>query len=62
LKWEPGPYLLKENLREIVPYPGDVLKYKYLPGWKCLLEKLGGFFNECWENIGKIRREILEGV
>ena len=38
-------YLPKEKMGEIVPFLEDLLKYKYLPGWKRLLEKLGGFFN-----------------
>jgi len=41
-------YLPKEKLGEIVPFLEDVLKYEYLPGWKRLLEKLEGFFNERW--------------
>jgi CheY-like chemotaxis protein len=38
-------YLPKEKLGEIVPFLKDVLSYDYLPGWKRLLGKLGGFFN-----------------
>jgi len=38
-------YLPKEKMGEIVPFLEDLLKYKYLPGWKRLLKKLGGFFN-----------------
>lgn len=38
-------YLPKEKMGEIVPFLEDLLKYKYLPGWKRLLEKLGGFFD-----------------
>jgi len=41
-------YLPKEKLGEIVPFLEDVLKYEYLPGWKRLLGKLEGFFNERW--------------
>jgi CheY-like chemotaxis protein len=41
-------YLPKEKLGEIVPFLDDMLKYEYLPGWKRLLEKLEGFFNERW--------------
>jgi hypothetical protein len=37
-------YLPKEKMGEIVPFLEDLLKYKYLPGWKRLLKKLGGFF------------------
>ena len=39
-------YLPKEKLGEIVPFLEDVLQYDYLPGWKRLLEKLKGFFDE----------------
>ena len=38
-------YLPKEKMGEIVPFLEDLLKYKYLTGWKRLLKKLGGFFN-----------------
>jgi hypothetical protein len=41
-------YLPKEKLGEVVPFLEDLLKYEYLPGWKRLLEKLGGFFNTRW--------------
>jgi CheY-like chemotaxis protein len=41
-------YLPKEKLGEIVPFLEDVLTYEYLPGWKRLLMKLGGFFNSRW--------------
>jgi DNA-binding NarL/FixJ family response regulator len=41
-------YLPKEKLGEIVPFLEDVLKYEYLPGWRRLLEKLGGFFSARW--------------
>lgn len=41
-------YLPKEKLGEVVPFLEDLLKYEYLPGWKRLLEKLGGFFNAHW--------------
>ncbi len=43
-------YLPKEKLGEIVPFLEDLLKYKYLPGWKRLLEKLRGFFNTQFES------------
>jgi CheY-like chemotaxis protein len=46
-------YLPKEKLGEIVPFLEDVLKYEYLPGWKRLLEKLEGFFNERWGQYWK---------
>lgn len=38
-------YLPKEQLGEIVPFLEDVLTQEYLPGWKRLFEKLGGFFD-----------------
>jgi CheY-like chemotaxis protein len=50
-------YLPKEKLGEIVPFLEDVLKYEYLPGWKRLLEKLGGFFNERWGKYWKKSEE-----
>ena len=43
-------YLPKEKLGEIVPFLEDVLKYEYLPGWKCLMEKLKGFFDTKFES------------
>ena len=43
-------YLPKEKLGEIVPFLEDVLKYEYLPGWKRLLEKLKGFFDNKFES------------
>jgi len=46
-------YLPKEKLGEIVPFLEDVLKYEYLPGWRRLLEKLEGFFNERWGKYWK---------
>lgn len=41
-------YLPKEKLGEVVPFLEDVIRYEYLPGWKRLLEKLEGFFNDRW--------------
>jgi CheY-like chemotaxis protein len=41
-------YLPKEKLGEIIPFLEDALKYEFLPGWRCLLEKLEGFFSERW--------------
>ena len=41
-------YLPKEKLGEVVPFLEDLLRYEYLPGWKRLLEKLGGVFNARW--------------
>jgi CheY-like chemotaxis protein len=42
-------YLPKEKLGEIVPFLEDVLHYEYLPGWKRLLEKLKGSFDNKFE-------------
>jgi CheY-like chemotaxis protein len=50
-------YLPKEKLGEIVPFLEDVLRYEYLPGWKRLLEKLEGFFNERWGQYWKKSEE-----
>ncbi len=41
-------YLPKDKLGDIVPFLEDIMKYEYFPGWKRLLEKLGGFFNASW--------------
>jgi len=43
-------YLPKEKLGEVVPFLEDVLKYEYLPGWKHVLEKLKGFFDDKFES------------
>lgn len=43
-------YLPKEKLGEIVPFLEDVLQYEYLPGWKRLIQKLKGFFDEKFES------------
>lgn len=43
-------YLPKEKLGEIVPFLEDVLKYEYLPGWKRLMGKLKGFFDNKFES------------
>ena len=43
-------YLPKEKLGEIVPFLEDVLAYEYVPGWKCLYEKLKGFFDSKFES------------
>ncbi len=43
-------YLPKEKLGEVVPFLEDVLKYEYLPGWKRVLEKLKGFFDNKFES------------
>jgi CheY-like chemotaxis protein len=41
-------YLPKEKMGEIVPFLEYILKYEYLFGWKLLLKKFKGFFNERW--------------
>ena len=43
-------YLPKEKLGEVVPFLEDVLSYEYLPGWRRLLEKLKGFFDDKFES------------
>lgn len=43
-------YLPKDKVKEIVPFLEDILKYDYQTGWKRLLEKLHGFFNETFES------------
>jgi CheY-like chemotaxis protein len=43
-------YLPKEKLGDVVPFLEDVLKYEYLPGWKRVLEKLKGFFDDKFES------------
>ncbi len=43
-------YLPKEKLGEVVPFLEDVLKYEYLPGWRRVLEKLKGFFDNKFES------------
>ena len=50
-------YLPKEKLGEIVPLLEDVLRYENLPGWRRLLEKMEGFFNERWGQHWKKRDE-----
>jgi len=41
-------YLPKDKLGELVPFLEDILQNDYKPGWKRLLEKLEGYFNEQW--------------
>ena len=48
IELEARAYLPKEKLGEIVPFLEDVLTYDYLPGWKHLLEHMGGFFTTRW--------------
>ena len=56
-------YLPKNKLGEVVPFLEDVLTHEFIPGWKILFKKLGGFF-ETWKdkagyNIYKdLRKEI----
>lgn len=41
-------YLPKDKLGELVPFLEDVLRNDRESGWKRLLEKLEGYFNEAW--------------
>lgn len=41
-------YLPKDKMGEIVPFLEDILNYEYLPGWKCLMKKLEGYFIAQW--------------
>jgi DNA-binding NtrC family response regulator len=41
-----GAYLPKEKLGEVVPFLEDMLKYDFESGWKRLMSKLYGFFND----------------
>ena len=52
-------YLPKEKLGEVVPFLEDVLKYEYLPGWKRLLEKLKGFFDDKFESDWEKKTGLL---
>ncbi|MBP1734145.1 MAG: response regulator with CheY-like receiver, AAA-type ATPase, and DNA-binding domain [Deltaproteobacteria bacterium] len=42
-------YLPKEKLGQVVPFLEDMLKYDYESGWKRLMVKLYGFFNDKFE-------------
>ena len=53
-------YLPKDKLGEIVPFLEDVLTYEFLPGWKVLFKKLGGFF-EIWEEARELRKKMDTG-
>ncbi len=53
-------FLPKEKLGEIVPFLEDVLTYEFLPGWKVLFKKLGGFF-DFWEEVQDLRRKMDAG-
>jgi CheY-like chemotaxis protein len=52
-------YLPKEKLGEVVPFLEDVLSYEYLPGWKRLLERLKGFFDEKFESDWEKKTGLL---
>jgi DNA-binding response OmpR family regulator len=52
-------YLPKEKLGEVVPFLEDVLRYEYLPGWRRLLEKLKGFFDEKFESDWEKKTGLL---
>lgn len=42
-------FLPKEKIVEIVPFLEDILTYDFATGWKRLLQKLSGFFNDTFE-------------
>jgi CheY-like chemotaxis protein len=52
-------YLPKEKLGEVVPFLEDVLSYDYLPGWRRLLERLKGFFDEKFESDWEKKTGLL---
>jgi CheY-like chemotaxis protein len=52
-------YLPKEKLGEVVPFLEDVLSYEYLPGWKRLLKKLKGFFDDKFESDWEKKTGLL---
>ncbi len=52
-------YLPKEKLGEVVPFLEDVLNYEYLPGWKRLLEKMKGFFDNKFESDWEKKTGLL---
>lgn len=43
-------FLPKEKIVEIVPFLEDILTYDFATGWRRLLQKLSGFFNEKFES------------
>jgi CheY-like chemotaxis protein len=60
-------YLPKEKLGEVVPFLEDMLTLEYLPTWKRLFEKLGGFFEARfganWQKVdAKFWQEFSEKV
>jgi DNA-binding NtrC family response regulator len=42
-------YLPKDKIAEIVPFLEDILTYDFATGWRRLLQKLSGFFNDTFE-------------
>lgn len=42
-------YLPKDKVKEIVPFLEDVIQHDYQTGWKRLMEKLQGFFQDRFE-------------
>ena len=56
---EARAYLPKEKLGEIAPFLEDVLSYEYLTGWKRLLEKLKGFFDDKFESDWEKKTGLL---
>ena len=53
LKMMPAAYLPMEKLGEIVPFLETVFKQEYLPGWKCLVDRMkrfsGSIFKSGWK-------------
>jgi CheY-like chemotaxis protein len=43
-------YLPKDKVKEIVPFLEDVITHDYQTGWKRLMDKLQGFFQERFES------------
>jgi len=52
-------YLPKEKLGEVVLFLEDVLSYEYLPGWRRLLERLKGFFDDKFESDWEKKTGLL---
>ncbi|MGE5842966.1 MAG: response regulator [Deltaproteobacteria bacterium] len=56
-------FIPKEKMAEIVPFLEDVILLSYMPGWKRLFEKLGGFFaSKFGEDWRKDEKEFWEEV
>ena len=53
-------FLPKEKLGEVVPFLEDVLTHEFLPGWKVLFKKLGGFF-EIWKDAQELMKKLDTG-